>query len=352
MTFDGINFAGERDKTHTTLADLINEINSWDLQVQDINTNHLTINEDFTVSNGDTRNITKSGLINLCKLLRIPDPFAKRIPVELLRHNLNELLQSHGSTLIRLHWDGNNNELLNISRPIANVPLDALGDRLEHTLQGYHSLKSDIRGIQIIGKSDLMRDIEPVVGDITQGGIGVNYSPTGFFNTEANLTLFRLACSNGAVVPFSLAHIKMKLKETSNIESAVRTFTAKFSSLMSTFTEKVVPVYQVATSKQISELQAVTVSNAFTKITRDEDSAYEVLNTNKEDFTEVKARVRKIKKLMSAPLSSPEEVRDFPISFYELHNNITQKAHPYGYRDRLKLQKLGGEVLFASVMED
>ena len=73
----------------------------------------LQINQDGTIKNATVRNVTQLGFENLCKILGIPRPFSRMIPIDLLFENIRELQKENESKHITL-LNRSNGEVANI----------------------------------------------------------------------------------------------------------------------------------------------------------------------------------------------------------------------------------------------
>ena len=92
--YDNLTFAPRKDATRVvTMQDALSFIQATQLQVTPhvLNIGELKINDDGSLTNGQTRQITKYGFENFCSILGIPNPFARKIPQDLLFTNIHRL---------------------------------------------------------------------------------------------------------------------------------------------------------------------------------------------------------------------------------------------------------------------
>ena len=103
--YENMHFAPRKDATRVTdMNEALAYIQDTGLTVTPHTTllGRLSINDDGSITNGEQRLITEYGFENLCKLLGIPNPFARKIPVDLLFTNIRRLQNEKAGVPIEL----------------------------------------------------------------------------------------------------------------------------------------------------------------------------------------------------------------------------------------------------------
>lgn len=162
------------------------------------------VREDGTLSwGGAAYPMTGAALEAVCRLVQLPLGFARTIPFDLLIQNFERLKDELDRRVIlaisddvvvnviqagRLgYWPARSRDVLE------RIP--SLGLRL--ALRG---LRLSVRGMIFSTAIPSFGVLEPQVGDITEVGLQLVNSESGFHGLKASFFLYRLVCSNGMVL--------------------------------------------------------------------------------------------------------------------------------------------------------
>jgi len=288
--------------------------------------------------NGKKSQMSLEGFKNMVVTMhRIPDPFAKRIPMDLLQYNIIEL----GKTINYPIQFVFNDEGLIVNavkeelRVIPSLPLIRLFEN--------HEVKKIIHSdygtqIQTINPS-FGNKFEPKKGDIT--GIGVNFvnSETGFWDPGAETLIWQLVCSNGAIMSRRFGKVKMRIKRPGiNEDSVARTFQYKLEHMLSNFgliTERM----NTMTDRNLTVQNAAWIFKASSKAVG-LDEVCEHFQIDKEDYKDLRAKARL------------EEHKDEETEYnvHEIYSKVTNLANNYNNPIRRKLQVLGGKMFELDIL--
>jgi len=299
-----------------------------------VNPSSIMLGDDGLVSyNGKKAKMSLEGFRQMVvKLHRIPDPFAQRIPLDLLQHNLVEL----GKTIsfpIQFVFNEDGliiNAVKDELKKIATLPLS----RLFRTHQVKMIRYSDY-GVQIQTINPVFcEEFEPKVGDPTGVGVNFNNSETGFWDPKAETLIWQLACSNGAIMSKRFGQVKVRIKRADiNEESIARTFEYKLAQMLKD--AEVIPSrMREMCDSSLTIGNAATVFKSAGRITSMEEVS-EHLNIDKETIKDIKAKAR----------LDEHKDEDSNFNAHDIYSGITNLANDYNDPTRRQLQVLGGKIL-------
>jgi hypothetical protein len=303
-------------------------------------TGDIRIKQDKIHIQNQPFNVSRSGIINLCDALKIPDPFAERIPTDLFITNVNRLSEENKEKQIDVYFL--NDDILIDSNyrtyyePIPNLTMLELisefKDKLDFSKCRFmfenHRLK-----IEIAGNSEF--EIKRK-GDIHNIGAMIQHYPTNKSLTLGNYILWTVACTNGALLPNDFGREKLLNKTGRNIQVSMKSFINKLLKFV---------INKENLGKLIDELKeskfnANDLYKLYKRLGRltDKETAYECMGKG---FDE--SMVKQAEKFIE------EEKND------ELINHIKYNAFyaitDYGSNKVMtaslskKLQRIGGEIL-------
>lgn len=201
-TLNALAFVPEEVKEYANIDDALTNLTPFLKQRQQIDTERVSFefngNATFKID-GQTHKTTKYGLQSFCRMLRIPDPFAKAIPLDLLQQNINRLSSFLTEVDVVLNV---NNEITGFVprkyRPLETLDLfNGLQEVFkEQTIENFRAVLGTTNSI-ITYTSEVFPRLEPIVGDVTQVGVEVTNSEVKDLDASAGLFLYRLICSNG-----------------------------------------------------------------------------------------------------------------------------------------------------------
>ena len=306
---------------------------------------------------GDSRMCSIPSMKSLCILLGIPDPFAKRIPFDLFRTNVNRLVREKDQ--IRVFSSNTNNHWVNVASSRAwQVETIPLLESIEEDLSALSLMYGEISetGVTLDFRSDLIPEVQDnlEVGSITQFGRRFTNSESGFGYPQSAFVAFRLVCKNGAIAPRSFGTVRCRSR--GNQEAQIASFVnhCKEGNLnLLKFADAYKSIAQDSTLMP-SNQELYRVWNGVRKILGDAILADEVLKLDTEERGELRSVVKKARVIdLSDDLDdtdddgTPERVIEVP--WFTVMNRVTTAANEVSGRSRYKLQTLGGKILGAAV---
>jgi len=176
--------------------------------------------------------ITKGGIENLCSMLRIPDPFAHRIPTELFIYNVNKLLMEKADNRVQAFFSTNGegpiivdiNEKMNLQV----IPTSKILTRLPKNNKHQIMFENHLVKIQT---TDLEGGIISVEGHDHCSGHTIQHYPTCKSMSQAYLSILTLVCSNGMIAPRQFMREKLNIKSSSDADLLVSRFIERITKI-------------------------------------------------------------------------------------------------------------------------
>ncbi len=348
-TYSNLHFASVntlRSTDHKELMDGIKTQFQYDSDTIDFS--QLNISDDGTLSwkgaNGNKEGqMTLSAFKALCRRLHIPDPFAKQINWDLLKHNITEL-SANSDRQCQIFTRKSDGVVVNVAHDMF-IPLDhelflnhiqKNSPQIKRALLSDNLLELDITQPRF-GDMDY-KDLEIEKGDIIESGVTLNNSTSGHVLTNAKLFLLRLVCTNGMTMPSKEGFVKLRNKFGRNIEAGLDNFLEKLSE-MTIDTNKFEtnlkslkrPLNVVEYAKYFKGIQGIIkdedyVDTSIFKIDRDQRLIY-------------LAQDRAYKKGILTKLENTN------LNGYSVLNNLTHKAKSFDQEQRLKLESYAGSMI-------
>lgn len=291
---------------------------------------------------GQSKQMLQTAFVSLCKQLKIPDPFAKYIPWDLLEHNINQLSKSSGKPMqLLIREDGVvANVVWKDFVPIPHEEFLALFKvGMPEITRGIISdtgLQIDV--VDPLFGDNRFKDIKVKVGDIVKTGLSFHNSTAGYHFTKAMLFLWKLSCSNGMLMPTKLGFAKLRAKPGRDISVSLANFLNQVSSMM---------VDSKLIGQRLRELNRPLISSEFSrswkglmKIVRDdgflEEQIFEVSEEQRKLWL---AEDRAHKKDPEIPLTKTT------VNGYTMLNSITHRAKKFDQTTRKKLEVYSGKII-------
>lgn len=293
---------------------------------------------------------TAEAFERFCGLLGIPRPFARHIPEDLLNQNIQRLMKEYKdfevnfTTTAGLRLIGVQEHKNDQKKPfdLTNFLIQVAATKLQDQDFKLKELIINDQGINLI--STLPLTMEPVPGDITEIGLAIQSSDSNYFQTMANLALYRLVCTNGAVLPSSWGKVVRSTKEE-KIEDQLTIFSNKLSQLKING-EKIGKAYKAMPEVKVEDEDFVsywTKMNSILKAAKNVDKIMEIDEDSRKYMKgKVTTRKKAIKNL-EENVSAPATLED--VSYYDIYNRVTSEEKNQTGIKRKQLLKLGGTVL-------
>lgn len=317
-----------------TLEELKEAVISTKYDYLQIPSNSLKLEESGKLSyKGGSTEIMMEGVRNLAKGLKIPDPFANRIPFDLLQNNIKRLGEELDKRVTLVLHDGVIiNGIVDEYQAIPTLPLlepfeGSDINRIEFSHLGL--------SIQTLSHNNEWTS-EPKVGDITRLGVNLNLSETGFINPVANSLLYTLVCSNGAILPRVFGQIRIKLNNF-NIEPTA--LTEKFQRQLNQLFSQTGRLKANLEKMPNTLLTFKKLNSLVKKVSRvtDPDTALEVFEIDEDERSEIKLKSKNYE----------EAYEESEINYYKAYSKITNIANNYKSTTRKRLQITAGKLLTA-----
>lgn len=317
-----------------TLAQLRTKLANLNYEYEEVSPQGIKLLEDGKIQlrDGNKYPITLPGVLYyITKVLKIPDPFSKRIPYDLLQHNFSKLSEAlDDSVTLILKNDKIINAVLGSYTPL---PTNGILESFEN--QEINMIEFSDENINIQTVNNLLDfHVEPKPGHLTKAGIHFITSESGFVDPVANSLLYTLVCSNGAILPRKHGQAKIKIKgKEINPEQIVPAFRYKIDHLLKD-SARIIERYNKMPEIQMDNFRANSVLRSLAKIL-DEDSAIDLFGIDTEERKEIKAKAK------------IDEMRDQETDFnlYNIHYKVTEIANSFKGSTRRRLQVLGGRML-------
>lgn len=295
----------------------------------------IDISKDGTLSVGSLAcPMTDWAFESLCQLLKIPVPFARSIPPELLLQNLNKLKEENNQRVTLLlsrdtvinvvpnpyHPAGNADMLLRLKKEVVPEMALELGD-----------IRISDRGMEVSFLKEGVA-VEPAPGDITRFGLRVSNSETGWRGAKAGFYLFRLVCTNGAIVSNNWGTAEWDYDYRISRERSLQNFIGQIIKLNVDFA-KFEDSYNRLLDRELMAVEFVNVRRRMSRIVGN-DNADRITRVSKEERNRLNAEYREGNRMLATG-----------VILYDLYNNITDAAKTYPFVQRRALEMLGGSVI-------
>lgn len=349
--YDQLDFAKVNITKATTYSGLIKAVkNQFTYSNEMVDLGEIRISEVGTLLwRGHEARLTKPAFVKFCKRLRIPDPFAKFIPWDLLRHNIN-LLAGVVPDAVQI-FQRDDGSIVNTATGTF-VPCDHI-TFLEAIKKSSPTIKratlTDINmEIDIIspifGEGKQFVNIEPKKGDIIETGINFNNSTCGHNFTMALLFLLRLVCTNGMTLPTRLGFAKMRTKQGRDLKISVDNFISHVENM---------GINALALRQEFKDLDRSLISSEFSKCYKGLDKIIRDKEYQDAEIFEIDSSDRQLFMANARSFKKDPETEIIPISVngFKVLNNITLKAKEFEQVVRRKMEAYAGKMLTGAFAE-
>jgi len=342
-----MNLAFERERSHSYkgFEELEKVLNTYVYEEsEEIHPSDIHLNEDGTFSIGKTQlQGTRSSLKGLCRILRIPNPFASRIPIDLLQRNIDRLGEE--ADFNAKFIQRNDGVIVNfVKEDFVGIPHTTLFEPLMNKYKDTEQLAGIISdnwlGLSITkGEGDVFTSFEGMgKNDMYDMGVAIVNSPTGHMTTQARILLHRLFCMNQIIGPSTFDGIKCRPKPNRNLIAVVDGFIEKIGKMFYN-TQDLQNLIRLM-DRSVSAQELKSIFNSVKKITGDiEFVDSEILGMDSEDRKHILTEFRKFKQGHIEELPQPD------VSLYDIFNNITEQAKTFDQEAKFKLEAFAGKLM-------
>lgn len=369
--FDGVTFAPTHSEVCETKDELMERI-GWDkfnFHTSDVTSSRnfrMDSNGEFSVDN-EKKLMTTDALRNYCKLLKIPDPFARLIPLELLADNINTL-SNELERSIKYVYRNSDGAIVNVIKDtFTPVAYEDILSKIYFEFLGTNEaripavLSTD--GLVLSTSVPIDSDIEVDKGDIISIGKELFMSESGFGDVKAKVKALRLVCSNGATMTNVWGVIRRNANPKMKMSTAINSFIEDYNDMLPSV-DRLVEGYNIMKNEEMFDEDFVNICNNVQRIigspkfgdfegddveeTPIKRIGYALLNVD-DKIDELNKRVskrsREAKKHPFDPY--PEMERVSGVTYYDMYNRITAMPHSYrkDLKRTLKTEELGGRLI-------
>lgn len=327
-------------------------------KVEELKTDDLRFTDSGALLLGNSASkFSTDGFKRFCRALDLPHRFAMHLKNDLLVHNVNQLLQGHDQKkLYFTSRDDGSGVIVNVSPKEVKSPInhaDLLEQFHENGLRVKRIRLSD-RGMNM-SLSSPNSTVEPAVGDISEIGVSVENSETGFGKTFGQLFLFRLTCSNGAVVPYQFGYAERITSVKLPVEQVISNFFNQLRKMLEG-TERIKIALNQLHEMKLREDHFVGIWKNIYYVLSSGVEADKIVGVE-EPFRESsilreKARVYSNRAPFNGRVREMKVSADTELSAYQVFNNITRNAQGYRSIQANALEAIGGEMLRLSLFSE
>jgi len=313
----------------------------------------------------ESHRITRVGLEQLCKQLGIPNPFARKIPIDLLSTNICELGIDRDKPIKFVIRESDGAVVGVVKHKYVFVPSLDLIQRIDGNILNGNSnrdISISTGGIRITYEVPADISVEPEVGDIIRFGKEVINSEIGYRKLQARLLIFRLVCSNGAIAPQCFGQVVENPLGDENPNMMLNQFIKHYNNFDSRF-DMFRNAFHTMRTHNVTEDDFVKFGRSLDGILRSpeygdfegtdptdktmKNIGFDLLGVP--DYPEMVKRVSKRTRLMREnPFGDVEPSPTIPdLTYYDLYNRVTALPHKFGrdFLRRMEVEKLGGKIL-------
>jgi len=300
------------------------------------------------VIDGTDHEITEWGFEKFCGLLGIPRPFARKIPEDLLKENVDRLLKEKNEAE-ELQFFSSKKGLIGVGRKNYD-PFVGSDFLTQMSVLKDIELQSAIineRGVTVNYFKDIP-DIEPVQGDTVKVGFNVHNSDTGGTSTMSNLYLYRLVCENGATMREAWGSAKRTYNKKIAKETALLNFYNQTEQL-STNAGLLVECLKDAVDTDATDEHLQKAWGSLKRVIGSEARIDDALEIQEEErktmFKEVSKRKTRNRSglINNQPLESPITIGR---SYYDLFNQVTAMEKNHKLDEKVTIRKIGGDMIY------
>lgn len=170
--------------------------------------------------------ISKGGIRNICSMLKIPDPFAERIPTDLFIANVNRLLKEKPENRVNAYFSPDENILIDTNERVnlQAISTSRLLTQLDDTSEIRVFFENHFAKIETVPTTGLQVEVK---GQIHSIGNTIFHYPTCKSVPQGYLTMMTMVCKNGAIAPRNFLREKLNIKSSSDADILIRNFMEK-----------------------------------------------------------------------------------------------------------------------------
>lgn len=303
--------------------------------------------------------ITKAGFRGLCSALGIPDPFAKRIPFDLLQFNIQRLAKMKKE--LAVFQSPKNGHISFITKPRTAETVMPVLDLFKGVMEGIPELEvyrievSELGAVAEFPMGDLPAMEHRAVGDVSKFGWQLTASECAAYAAAAKFIALVLSCTNGMVAPRTYSTVKARGKGEAS--KRVAGFLRRLNEDRNRI-DKFINVYNyVAETPSLvpDNPGGSKLWNGVKRVTGDADVADAVLN-----LTEEKRKLlRTLGKVHRAAMNGamvPDMENDYTVpviteSWWKTLNRVTEAANQMSGSERRRMQELAGKTIHQLSLE-
>jgi len=317
----------------------------FSLQRNLMNYRDLEITENFNIILHGIQEyrLTPFSLGTLCKVLKIPDPFAKKIPEDLLLYNIRRLLNERPFDYLDVIIDTKGeHRVLGVTsyEPHRLIdPLLLLDYGTPSSKEAYLILLSDsLFQFEWIEKEWPVIDT-PNVGDIVNMGVSV---VSGFLRpfADARVFLHQLVCSNGMSLPRNFGTARVRGGDR---ERPYEIFSRKIEALGQR-AENVRNAWQWMKRTYLNSDQFARYWRAINRILQDDEETDHLFNSDVEQ-REIYLRLAVEERRTARELFSDPSFSITHVLFGDVQYNITREAQRKKPLKRVQLVDMASKLL-------
>jgi len=321
---------------------------SYEVTVNPISTvveNIQVTSKGSIIFEGQEKKISQRGMESFFKILGIPLQFARKLPTDLLLHNVSKLTADNPSAPIFVLERPNAEIASIVGDPYSEIPYsDILGNFTERPVRSIEMSESLLKvcfTFDNLKVSDLNDNQDTLyVGEFLVASL------TKLSGLQAYVGLYRTQCENSFIMPL-LGRLKANYlkKEDARLSRFVAAFecynTDTVATVLGNLAQKKQAKLKEYQVKQVWERMSKIMSKSDADIlfSFDEDMRNSFLSKAKGYLSEYKQAEK-----LGLPLPTPTET---PYDCYKVANEITNIAHTRSFDavDQLKAEMVGGNIL-------
>lgn len=350
MNYDEFVFA---DGFHTFVED-INKALEWVTTREKVEIaarfGEVEISNDAKIKiRGNEYLITQYCLEKFCRRLGIPQPFARKIPSDLLLKNIKRLIEEKQEESFLFFSSKIGDDTVLIGEAKDNyVSADQ-----EEFLKQMAEFQSDMwvpvntlttdRYVEF----DFVNTEDSCKFDDLQLGLNIRNSDTGDVNAVARLFLYSEAEKSGFIMPREWGYVERLRNKKVSVESTLIKFASKIKD-MDLRTDCIKKALQEASDTNMTDEDCVVFWQNAQRITKDKEMADEVFSITEEDRKAMLKTVKERKKANKAKAFNNEALEE-PVELDSVYSNrikdVMKLTKKYQYEEREQLRRLSGSML-------
>lgn len=347
--YNELSFAPEKEYSDVkNMSEAFNMVKVLETESKKVSFSDITISLNggaILKTKEETMKMTQWSLQSLCRFLGIPDPFARKIPIDLLLENISRLLREKGSDFVSL-LIGQEKEIVNIVKtnykPFRNKDLLSKLDALNNI--EWESMKISSKGFDLNVIDPTIKPLEPKVGDVTKIGFRVINSDTGYRDAVAKVYLFRLTCVNGATLTDDWGVVRRNANRNVSYERDLEHFVNGVQNLKVNF-DSLKTVYDKMPETFLTDFQVEGIWKAISRIAGPEQA--DAIISKDDEGRKAILHLVSAKRAHNRQLfvEALKEAEPTDVNAYDAHNRITDASKQYKWQDALRMQAIGGRMI-------